>query len=47
MKPSQDALDLDEAIKLFRVARGTEREESAKAYLDATVARLKAKAGRS
>jgi hypothetical protein len=47
MKPSQDALDIDAALKQLRVARGTDRESMALAELDAVVARVKAKARRS
>lgn len=45
MTPSQDALDIDAALKQLRVARGTKDEQRAMANLDAVVARVRAKGG--
>lgn len=42
-KGSEDALYLAEAVALLRVARGTDREEAARAYLDFVVADIKRK----
>lgn len=38
---SQQAKDLDEAIRLYRAAEGTPRELAAKQYLDAVVEQLR------
>jgi hypothetical protein len=41
MRPSRDAGYLNEAIELLRQARGTNREEAARAYLELVVSELK------
>ncbi len=44
MKPSQDALDIDAAHKLYRAAMGTPWEALAKLNLELAVALAKARA---
>jgi hypothetical protein len=43
--PSQDALEINAALKQLRVALGTVNEAAAFAELDAVVSRIKAKRG--
>lgn len=43
MTPSQDALDIDAAHKLYRDALGTPREELAREYLRIMIAKAKRK----
>lgn len=45
MLPSQDALNIDAALKQLRAARGTPQEEIAIRALEAVVAMVKAKRG--